>query len=79
VWSWLVYINIAFYYLFIIIQVYNLEETFAVSSQWMNRNNYRVILEEIFKVNKQLRATLPEDVDDYSPEEKVTTLHIHKH
>lgn len=55
-------------------QVYNLEETFAVSSQWMNRNNYRVILEEILTINKQLRASLPKDVDSYTPAEKVMTL-----
>ena len=57
--------------------MYNLEETFAVSSQWMNRNNYRVILEEIFKANEKLRKSLPHNVDSFTPAEKVAASCAH--
>ena len=37
----------------------------------MNRNNYRVVLEEILKVENINREKLPPDIDQLSPEEQV--------
>ena len=52
-------------------QAFNVEETIAISSQMMNRNNFRIVLEEILKVNDIKRRDLPEDIDDLDPDEQV--------
>ena len=38
----------------------------------MNRNNYRVVLEEILKVGDISREELPPDIDLMSPEQQVS-------
>ena len=48
-----------------------MEETIAISSQVMNRNNYRIVLEEILKVNNLKRSEIPEEIDQMSPAEQV--------
>ena len=52
-------------------QAYNVEETIAVSSQVMNSNNYRVVLEEILKVGNVQRSQLPSNIDSLPPAEQV--------
>ncbi|KAK2143061.1 hypothetical protein LSH36_881g00016 [Paralvinella palmiformis] len=59
-------------------QAYNSEETLAISSQVMNRNNYRVVLEEILKVGDIQRDSLPSDIDLMSPEQQVAMHDIAK-
>ena len=49
-----------------------MEETIAVSSQVMNRNNYRIVLEEILAVGNVDRKLLPPDVDKLSPPQQVS-------
>lgn len=61
-----------------IVQAYNSEETLAISSQVMNRNNYRVVLEEILKVGDIQRDSLPSDIDLMSPEQQVAMHDIAK-
>lgn len=58
-------------------QAYNMEETMAVSSQVMNRNNYRIILEEILKFGNIKRSTMPKNIDDLPPAEQVSILFYH--
>jgi len=55
-------------------QAYNLEETIAVSSQVMNRNNYRIVLEEIIKVGNIQRKQLPRNVNNMTPAEQVAVV-----
>ncbi|KAL5015351.1 hypothetical protein ScPMuIL_009621 [Solemya velum] len=52
-------------------QAYNLEETMAVSSQMMNRNNYLVILEEIIKAGNIKRKRLPPHLTTLLPPDQV--------
>ena len=49
-----------------------MEETIAVSSQMMNRNNHRIVLEEILKVNDVKRKDLPKNIDSMAPAEQVS-------
>ena len=51
-------------------QAYNVEETIAISSQVMNSNNFRVVLEEVLKADNLPRHLLPPDVDSRSPAEQ---------
>lgn len=51
-------------------QAFNKEETIAISSQVMNRNNYRIILEEILKVNN-IRKSLVSNFDQLSPFDQI--------
>jgi len=44
----------------------------------MNRNNYRVVLEEILKVGDIQRDSLPSDIDLMSPEQQVAMHDIAK-
>ena len=53
-------------------QAFNVEETIAVSSQVMNRNNHRIVLEEILKVNDIKRKDLPENIDNMTPADQVS-------
>ncbi|CAD5115457.1 DgyrCDS4429 [Dimorphilus gyrociliatus] len=55
-------------------QAFNVEETLAISSQVMNRNNYRVVLEEILKVDTIDRKSLPPEIDSLQPEEQVKLI-----
>ncbi|KAK2146535.1 hypothetical protein LSH36_601g00011 [Paralvinella palmiformis] len=55
-------------------QAYNDEETLAISSQLMNKNNYRVILEEIIKMDNIQRDKLPTNIDMMSPQRQVETV-----
>lgn len=55
-------------------QAFNIEETLAISSQVMNRNNYRVVLEEILKIDTIDRKTLPTEIDSLSPPDQVKLL-----
>ncbi|KAK2168338.1 hypothetical protein LSH36_18g11053 [Paralvinella palmiformis] len=55
-------------------QAYNDEETLAISSQLMNKNNYRVILEEIIKMDNIQRDKLPTNIDMMSPYRQVEIL-----
>ncbi len=43
----------------------------AVSGQLMNRNNYRIVLEEILKGDNIPRQSVPLDIDNMMPVEKV--------
>lgn len=52
-------------------QAFNVEETIAMSSQVMNTNNVRIILEEILKVGNVQRSKLPRDIDDMSAADQV--------
>jgi len=45
----------------------------------MNRNNYRVVLEEILKVENIDREKLPTDIDQLSPQEQVQLMSFSKH
>ena len=38
----------------------------------MNRNNHRIVLEEILKVNDVKRKDLPQNVDNMAPDEQVS-------
>ncbi|XP_072034959.1 uncharacterized protein [Amphiura filiformis] len=55
-------------------QAYNDEETMAVSSQVMNINNYKIVLEEIFKAGNLKKKSLPANFDTLSPESQVKTV-----
>ncbi|EDV29415.1 F-box protein [Trichoplax sp. H2] len=52
-------------------QVYNPVETIAISSQIMNSKNYNIILKEIIAANKLISDAFPDDIESYSPKEKV--------
>nr|XP_022335630.1 F-box protein At1g78280-like isoform X1 [Crassostrea virginica]XP_022335631.1 F-box protein At1g78280-like isoform X1 [Crassostrea virginica] len=52
-------------------QAYNAEETMAISSQMMNRNNYLVILEEIIKGGSVKRKKLPAHFNTLLPPDQV--------
>ena len=52
-------------------QAYNVKETIAVSGQFMNRNNYRVIMEELFRADQIQRTQLPSYVDSMGPQDQV--------
>lgn len=52
-------------------QAYNVEETMAISSQLMNRNNYLVVLEEIIKGGGVKRKKLPAHFDTLLPPDQV--------
>ncbi|XP_071109711.1 uncharacterized protein [Haliotis cracherodii] len=52
-------------------QAYNVEETIAVSGQFMNRNNYLVILEEILKADNLKRSRLPAHFHTLLPPDQV--------
>ena len=52
-------------------QAFNIEETLAISSQVMNRNNVRIVIEEIIKVGNLPRSSLPPNIDTLSPSEQV--------
>ena len=49
----------------------NIEETLAISGQLMNRNNWRIVLEEIFKASPYLRQQLPDHIDALTPRNQV--------
>ncbi|XP_074654452.1 bifunctional arginine demethylase and lysyl-hydroxylase JMJD6-like [Tubulanus polymorphus] len=55
-------------------QAFNVEETVAVSSQFMNVNNFKVVLEEIFKAGNLPRDRLPPNFDRISPEQQVRVV-----
>ena len=57
---------------FLLRQAYNVEETLAISSQVMNRHNYRIVLEEILKAGNMKRSQLPEDLHTYTPLQQVS-------
>lgn len=57
-------------------QAYNAEETMAISSQMMNRNNYLVILEEIIKGGSVKRKKLPAHFNTLLPPDQVYTHEI---
>ena len=48
----------------------NTEETLAISSQFMNRNNYQAVLEEIIQC-ANIDTQLPQDYDSLRPEQQV--------
>ena len=52
-----------------------MEETIAISSQVTNRNNYRIVLEEILAVGNLERKSLPPDIDNLPPPQQVINLH----
>ena len=51
----------------------NMEETLAISSQYMNRNNYQSILEEIILCT-HIDSQLPNNYNSMSPEEQVKVV-----
>ena len=53
------------------VQAFNVEETIAISSQVMNTNNARVVLEEVLKVGNVARNKLPKEIDKMSPADQV--------
>ena len=53
-------------------QVYNAEETLAVSGELMNRNNYRVVLEEILAYGEVSRDCLPRNIDQLAGREQAS-------
>ncbi len=56
-----------------------MEETIAISSQMMNHNNFRIVLEEIFKISNNIdRSILPKDIDNMSPENQVSDVYLLK-
>ncbi|XP_064641913.1 uncharacterized protein LOC135496484 [Lineus longissimus] len=55
-------------------QAYNVEETIAISSQVMNDNNYKIILEEIFKAGNLPRKSLPPNFYSLSPLHQVRVV-----
>ncbi|XP_022082618.1 F-box protein At1g78280-like isoform X2 [Acanthaster planci] len=55
-------------------QAYNTEETIAVSGQVMNRANYRMVLEEIFKAGNVNVESLPSSFSDMAPVDQVRTV-----
>lgn len=55
-------------------QAFNFEETIAVSSQFTNINNYRVILEEILKIDNIARNQIPSYVSKLPAAEQVKSL-----
>lgn len=55
-------------------QAYNMEETMAISSQFMNINNYRIILEEIIKIGNIQRGDIAPEVSKLAPEEQVKAV-----
>jgi histone arginine demethylase JMJD6 len=55
-------------------QAFNEVPTLAVSGQLMNRNNYRIAMEEIFKKNSLPRGPYPADILQWEPEEQVKYL-----
>ncbi|ESP03517.1 hypothetical protein LOTGIDRAFT_237632 [Lottia gigantea] len=55
-------------------QAYNVEETMAISGQYMNRNNYLIILEEIIKIGNIKREKLPSYFHSLLPPDQVTYL-----
>ncbi|XP_077862533.1 uncharacterized protein LOC144344481 [Saccoglossus kowalevskii] len=55
-------------------QAYNVEETMAISSQVMNNNNYKAVLQEVFKADNINEKDLPNNYDSFSPEQKVKTV-----
>ncbi|XP_076452015.1 uncharacterized protein LOC143287696 [Babylonia areolata] len=55
-------------------QAYNSEETLAVSGQFMNRNNYRFVLEEILKAGNLQRKQLPTGFHNLMPPDQVSIL-----
>ncbi|PVD29564.1 hypothetical protein C0Q70_08818 [Pomacea canaliculata] len=55
-------------------QVYNTEETLAISNQVMNRNNYRYVLKEILKAGNLLHKHLPDNFHNLSPKHQVRIL-----
>eukprot|EP00794_Sanderia_malayensis_P016764 gene16764-18458_t len=52
-------------------QVFNDEETLAISSQIMNSQNHREVLEEIIKGQNVKKEDISADFDSFSPKEKV--------
>lgn len=55
----------------VVLQAYNLEETIAISSQYMNRNNYRSVLEEIIQCT-DTDDRLPITFSSMTAEEQIT-------
>ncbi|KAK6175422.1 hypothetical protein SNE40_013889 [Patella caerulea] len=55
-------------------QAYNAEETMAVSGQFMNRNNYLIIMEEILKAGSIKRQRLPAYFHSLLPPDQVKYL-----
>ena len=49
----------------------------AISGQFMNRNNYRVILEELFKADSLQRSLLPPYADSMGPPDQVSVIHYY--
>ncbi|XP_077978320.1 uncharacterized protein LOC144433821 isoform X2 [Glandiceps talaboti] len=54
-------------------QAFNVKETMAISSQVMNTNNYRILLEEILKADNLGDQELPDDLDTLSPRQQACT------
>ena len=55
--------------------MYNCEETIAVSGQTTNANNYRVVLEEILKMEGNLRRSdIPSKSKYLSPTDQVLAI-----
>ena len=52
------------------LQAYNVEESIAISSQFMNRNNYKAVLEEIIQCTK-VSSQLPDLYSTLTAEEQV--------
>lgn len=59
-------------------QAYNADETMAISSQLMNRNNYLIILEEIIKGGSVKRKKLPAHFNTLMPPDQVPNIYIFK-
>ncbi|ELT98450.1 hypothetical protein CAPTEDRAFT_225272 [Capitella teleta] len=55
-------------------QAFNVEETLAVSGQLMNRNNYRIVLEEIMKTEVISRSSLPKNIDQMTVENQIKAV-----
>jgi len=54
-------------------QAYNLEESLAISSQFMNRNNYKSVLEEVIQCTG-VESRLPHTYLTLTPEEQVKVV-----
>lgn len=55
------------------LQAYNLEETLAISSQYMNRNNYQSVLEELIQCI-DANSALPSNYELLNRDEKVKVV-----
>lgn len=55
-------------------QAYNVIPTLAISGQVMNSNNYKIVLEEMFKGGSIKRSILPGNFDTMIPKDAVATI-----